>query len=222
MTQIQVKLPIKFKIKDEDAFKDALVEYLKNHRKLKPVRFGYTTDYAESLEYGTGPLDYFQPTVHGGNYSYNSIYNEIYEWAGKKDGKGTGLPIEDPAERKAFAKKVTDNFFMYGMKPHPYWRPAIQFLQDNQQRLFDEGKSLMEICDEALRVANKCIMDQNLPFSGKLQQSAFIDVLSQEEAGKSKDLREYSDEERNRLFRESGWVDGRLKDTDSNWKKVKD
>lgn len=222
MTQIQIKIPINFKVKDTDKLKKDLIEYLQNHRKLKPVRFGYTTEYAESLEYGTGPLDYFQPTVHGGSYSYKTIYNEIYEWAGKKDGKGTGLPIKDPAERKVFAKNVTDKFFMFGMKPHPYWRPAIQFLQDNMQRLFDEGKSLTEICDEALRVANKCIMDQNMPFSGKLQQSAFIDTLNQEEAVKSKDLREYNDEERNRLFRESGWVDSRLKDTDGNWKRVKD
>ena len=204
MTQITVKLPVKFEIKNPEEFKKELMEYFQNHKKLKPVRFGYTTEYAESLEYGTGPLNQFQPSVKGGSYTYRTIYNEIYEWAGKKDGKGSGLPIKDPEERKKFAKKVTDNFFMYGMRPHPYWRPAINFLIENQQRLFDEGYSLEDIASEALRVANKCIMDQNLPFSGKLQQSAIVEKIDQEEIN-GRFYKEYKDDERNRLYKKVGW-----------------
>lgn len=141
--ELEVELPVKFKIKNESDFKKDLAEYFEQHRKLKPVRFGYTVEYAESLEYGTGPLDNYQPTVHHGNYTFQSIYKEIYEWAGKKGGDG--LPIKDPVERAKFARKVTRKFFTYGMKPHPYWRPALQFLEDNEQRLFDEGMSLKEI-----------------------------------------------------------------------------
>ena len=189
---------IRFELADKDQFKKDLIEYLKNHQKLKPVRFGFTTDYAESLEYGTGPLNNFQPTVNGGNYTYKTVWNDIYEWAGKKDGKGSGLPIRDKAERKAFTDKVVDRMFRSGMRPHPYWRPAIQWMEDNQQRLFDMGYSLFDICAEALRVADKCIQDQNLPYTGKLQQSALIQELDWREVGDGTDDRPYHDDERNR------------------------
>ena len=75
-----LQLPMKLVIKDKEEFKKDILEYLKHHRRLKPVRFGYTVEYAESLEYGTGPLDQYQPTVHGGDYSYATIYKEIYDW----------------------------------------------------------------------------------------------------------------------------------------------
>ena len=197
-------LPIKFRLSDENEFREDLKRYLLNHSKLKTVRFGYTTDYAESLEYGTGPLKDFQPTVHGGNYTYETIYNAIYEWAGKKDGHGGQLPITDKTERARFATAVTDKFFAEGMRPHPFWRPAIQWLEDNEQVLFDKGYSLLEIADEALRIANKCIMDQNLPFTGQLQQSAFIDTV--EDDVKTKELKDYTDDERNSMFERAGWL----------------
>lgn len=202
-----VRLPVKFVIKDQYALTEEIKNYLKDHKRLKPVRFGYTTDYAESLEYGTGPLNDFQPTVNGGSYTYKTIYRNIYEWAGKKDGKGSGLPITDAEERKRFAKAVTDKFFMFGMKAHPYWRPAVNWLLANQQRMFDEGHSLFEIADEAMRISNKCIMDQNLPFSGNLQKSAFVDSIDWKEIGNNgKDLKDYNEDERNALFKQVGWM----------------
>ena len=210
MTDDGLRLQITFRLADERQFKEDATEYFKQHKKLKTVRFGYTTDYAESLEYGTGPLKNFQPTVKGGNYSYETIYKEVYDWAGKKDGKDGFLPIKKEYIRRAFAEKLTDHFFEVGMKPHPYWRPAIQWLADNEQALFDKGYSLMDIADEALRVANKCIMDQNLPFTGKLQQSAFIDTVDEREV-KVKELRDYTDDERNKLFENAGWSASDLK-----------
>lgn len=205
-----LRLPIRFVIHRNDAdFKKDMVDYFTNHKKLKAVRFGYTTEYAEVLEYGCGPLNDFQPTVHGGSYTYKTIYDAIYDWAGKKDGKGRGpykLPIEDEAERRAFTKKVVDRFFMYGMKPHTYYRPAIDFLRDNMQKLFDEGYSLFEICDEALRISNKCIMDFNLPFSGKLQRSALIEEVDKRDIAKVKDKKDWTDEEWDDVFERAGWV----------------
>ena len=219
---MNITLPIKWKIKNEAELKDSTKEYLKTHERLKPVRFGYTTSYAESLEYGTGPLSMRQPTVDGGNYSWDSIYEEIYDWAGKKDGKGSGLPIKDKQERANFAKAVTDRFFNVGMKPHPYFRPAVQWLEDNEQALFDRGYSLMQIADEALRIANQCIMIQNLPFNGKLQQSAFLDEVDWREiGGDGKDLSEYNEDERNRLFRDSGWNESHLMNEKGQYKKVR-
>ena len=40
----ELTIPIKFKLKDEEQFKKDAVEYFKEHKKLKPVRFGFTTD----------------------------------------------------------------------------------------------------------------------------------------------------------------------------------
>lgn len=217
-----VNLPIKWKIKDQGALTEEARNYFKEHKRLKPVRFGYTTSYAESLEYGTGPLSQRQDTVEGGNYSWDSIYKGIYEWAGKKDGKGSGLPIKNKQERAEFAKAVTDKFFREGMKPHPYFRPAVQWLEDNEQALFDKGYSLFEIADEALRIANRCIMIQNLPFNGKLQLSAFLDEIDWREiGGDGKDLSEYNEDERNRLFRDSGWSESHLMNENGQYKKVK-
>lgn len=201
-----VQLQLKFKLKNEEEMKEELKDFLENHKRLKPVRFGFSTGYAESLEYGTGPLSLYQPTVHGGDYSYKTIYDEIYNWAGKKDGKGSGLPIKNKEERARFAKAVTDKFFAVGMRPHPYWRPAINFLIDNQQRLFNEGKSLMDIASEALRVSEKCIQDQNLPFSGNLQLSAIVEELDVRQILKAKELSEYQDDERNNLYKKSKFV----------------
>lgn len=204
-TVIRLNLPIKFKVKDADDFKKKAVEYFKEHRKLKPVVFGFSTDYAESLEYGTGPLSLYQPTVHHGNYTRETIYKALYDWAGRKEGDG--LPIEDEEERARFAERITNRFFNVGMKQHPYWRPAVQWLEDNEQRLFDEGKSLYEIADEALRnVALKYIKDQNIIFDGQLILSSYVKSVGWSELGDAKDLKDYNDDERNRLFKEVGWM----------------
>ena len=204
---IPLPLPIKFKIKDKDQFRKESIEYFKNHRKLRPVKCGYSTHYAEVLEYGCGPLNNYQPTVNGGDYSFKTIYDELYDWCGRKDGKGEGiLPIKEDYIRRAFAKNLTKHFFEIGMKQHPYWRPAMQWLQDNMQRLFDEGYSLKQIAEETMRIADKCIQDQNLPFDGDLQKSAYCQEVNWNELG---DVREYSDwteDERNKDTQEhTGW-----------------
>lgn len=202
---VQVQLPVRWKVKVDGTTVDEAREYFKNHERLKPVRFGFDTDYAEVLEYGCGPLNDFQPTVDGGSYTYDSIYKQIYKWAGKKQGRDGYLPIKNKDERKAFAKKVTDKFFMYGMKAHPYWRPAVNFIEANKQRLFDEGYSLYEICDLALKVALKSIMDNNYYFNGTLIESARIKEVDWREVD-GKDLRNYTDDERNIRFKEVGWI----------------
>lgn len=201
-----LNLPIKLVLKDPQKFKEDAKEYFENHQRLKPVRFGYTVHYAESLEYGTGPLSNYQPTVNGGNYTYKKIWDDIYEWAGKKDSHGGILPIKDKEERKAFTDKVVQRMFNYGMRPHPYWRPAINWLIENEQVKFDEGLSLYEIADEALRISNKCIMDQNLPYSGQLQLSAFIDEIDLREHESVKDYKDYTEDERNAKFKQVGWM----------------
>lgn len=199
-------LPVRFVIRQDQAFIDETTEYFKNHHKLKPVRFGFDSGHAESLEYGTGPLSEYQPTVHNGNYNRDRIFTELYKWAGKKQGNDGYLPIKDKKERALFAKELTDRFFTYGMKAHPYWRPAVNFLLQNQQRLFDEGHSLYEIADMALKVALKTIMDRNLFFSGELIESAKVKEVDWREVKDGTDYKDYKTDERNRLFKEVGWM----------------
>ena len=202
----RLPLPIKFKIKDKDQMTKDAVDYFKEHRKLKPVFVGFTIEYAEVVEYGCGPLNDYQPTVNGGNYNYKTIFDAIYEWAGKKDGKGSVLPIRDEKERYRFAKNVTDHFFMYGMRAHPYWRPAMQWLQENMQKRFDEGLSLYQIADEALRIAKKNIKDQNLPYNGGLEESGLVKEIKWKEIGDVRLLRDWSEDERNDYTRyHTGW-----------------
>ena len=171
------------------------------------MQFGFKSGYAESLEYGTGPLNDYQPTVDNGNYTFKSVYDALYEWAGKKDGKGSGLPIKDKKERAKFAKELTQRFFMYGMRQHPYWRPAVNWLLANQQRRFDEGYSLYEIADEALRIAKKALEDNNWIYNGELLESALIKEVEWSEIGNDgKKYRDYLDFERNKKFRKVGWM----------------
>ena len=191
----QVRLPIKFVIKQQDIQEDAK-KYFEQHKRLHPVRFGFSVAYAESLEYGSGPLRDFQPTVDGGNYTYESVWNGLNEWARKK------LKMNDKEHRENFVTGVANRMWDVGLNPHPYWRPAMLWLESNMQRLFDEGHSLFEIADMAMNIADKCIMDQNLPYEGGLQLSAKVEEIDPREI---KDLRDYNDDERNFLFESSRW-----------------
>lgn len=198
MTQIQI--PIRWKLKDIQDVKREFIDYLKNSNKLKPVRFGYSVDYAESLEYGTGPLRDVQIIVDGGKYTYESVWEGLNEWARKK------LKMENKEHRENFVTGVANRMWDVGLRPHPYWRPAVNWLLENQQRMFDEGHSLREIADEALRVSDKCIMDQNLPYEGGLQKSAFVEDIDWREVKDGKDFKDYNEDERNAKFKEVGWI----------------
>lgn len=193
-----VLLNIEFEMRIEQ--KD-LEEFLKDYQyiqgkdqKLKvmaPVRFGFTTDYAASLELGTGPLRDMQPLVHHGAYTYESIWKEIDEWAYKK------LEMHDKAHRENFVTGVVNRMWEEGMYQHPYFRPALLWLTENMQAKFDEGWTLYEIADEAMRIANQIIMDKGIPFQGNLQRSATIDSLTFDAI--------YQDAEAN--TREDDWFD---------------
>ena len=110
--------------------------------------------------------------------------------------------MQDKEYRENFVTGVVNRMWDEGMKPHPFYRPAMQWIETNMQRMFDEGHSLFEIADEGMRIANKCIMDQNLPYEGGLQLSAEIEEIDPREI---KDLRDYNDDERNALFDASRW-----------------
>lgn len=156
-------------------------------KKYQPVYFGFTTDYAEALEYGTGPLRDMQPTVHGGAYTYDSVWRDIDEWARKK------LGMHDKAYRENFVTGVVNRMWEKGLYPHVYFRPALLWLEENLQQQVDMGKSFVEIADEAMRIANTNIMSERIPDlqgislsmpprpftpdSGNLQRSAVIKTL---------------------------------------------
>lgn len=200
-SQQNLQIPIRWKLKNIQDVQQAFKDNLKNDTRLKPVRFGYTVDYAESLEYGTGPLRDMQIIVDGGKYTYKSVWEGIDEWARKK------LKMENKEHRENFVTGVVNRMWDVGLRPHPYWRPAINWLLANQQRMFDEGHSLKEIAEEAMRISEKCIMDQNLPYQGGLQKSAIVTVIDWKEIGNDgKDLKDYMADERNALFKQVGWM----------------
>ena len=201
LVNLQANITIKCKLVLD---KDDAVEYFKNHKRLTPVRFGYDTEYAQVLEYGCGPLSKFQPAYQNGDYSIESITKALDQWARLK------LRISNKSEREAFVERLVKRMWEKGLYPHPFYRPALLWLEENMQQQFDEGKSLFYIADEALRIANKNIMDQNLPYTGQLQQSAFIDTIPWGETGDPKDRMDWVDPtEKTRLEREAGWSSNR-------------
>lgn len=115
------------------------------------------------------------------------------------------MPIKDEEELKHFSREVTKKFFTIGMKPHPYWRPAINWYENNRQRLFDEGMSFKQIANETMRIAYMQIMNQNLVFKGNLTKSAKVEEIDPRIVKDGKEYRDYNDDEWNALYQKSAW-----------------
>lgn len=192
--------------------KDEIARFIKEYRRpndtqddpsiFQPVEFGYTVDYAESLEYGTGPLRIIQPTVHSGNYTYEYIWDGLNEWAKRK------LHMMDDAYRENFVTGVANRMWDVGMYPHPYFRPALQWLEDNLQKLVDEGHSFYEIADETIAFADHIIMISGLPDLGNLQDSAKVNSLNFDETYVKSQERINDDDKRDRFdtgLKKVGW-----------------
>lgn len=186
--------------------RDEVERFLKEHKRLQPVRFGYDVEYAEVLEYGCGPLKHFQPTYWNGDYTFEAVYEEIDRWARIK------LGLTRKGERKAFVDRLMDRMWNRGLYPHPFYRPALAWLEENMQEQFDEGKSLYEICDEALKIADQRILEQGLPYTGQLQEGSIITTIPYAEAGDPKDDRLWVDiNDRTKWERQGAWSSKRGK-----------
>lgn len=192
-----ITVNVKFRLK----FDTSEVErYFTEHKRLQPVRFGFDCNHAEVLEYGCGPLKHFQPVYMNGQYSFERIYEEIDRWARIK------LKMTRKSERKAFVDRLMERMWNRGLYPHPYYRPALIWLEENLQTKFDEGMSLYEIADNAFRIAKKSIMDQGLPYEGHLLEGAFISSIPRGEMGDPKDNTEWvNPDDKARLDGEAGW-----------------
>lgn len=141
-------------------------EELINNSQFRPVVFGYTAEHAEYQEYGTGP--------HRGRSSYyigREGIKALDEWARIKVG------ISDPAERKSFVHAVARKIGKEGMKPRPFFRPAIEITLKELQSRINKGESLHDIGDAIIELSNRVINAYGMPYKGDLLDSSFVDYL---------------------------------------------
>lgn len=182
----RIEIPLRFKVVIDD--KD-VVEFLENHKRLAPIRFGYTTEHAEYQEYGTGPH-----RNRGKHRMGERAKREITEWARLKVGK-EGKELSD------FVRAVMWRIYNTGIRPRPFLRPAMADVQNRMQELWDRGYSLYDMGDEIQRISDRYIMDYNMPYKGILQSSWFnhrIDqmgksVSAEEDAPSHRDMTSFMD-----------------------------
>lgn len=191
MDVLKLRLPVTFDVKMDNA---ECERYFKEQERLRPAAMFCSTAYAESLEYGTGPLKDFQPTYNGGAYTYSGIVHELEYWARIK------LHMDNKEECRAFAERVATRMWNYGLYPHIYWRPAVEWATEHLQDEFDKGHSIYEILDDAMRIAVRAVQDNNYIFTGKLLQSLHVEHLDDNDA-----------EDKNEEMAKAVW-DARVKD----------
>lgn len=156
---------------------------------MKPCQFSIGVDYAEWLEFGSGPA---QVDSNG------ELERQIKLWCRRKLGlKGKEL--------ETTAKSIAGRIAKHGIVARPYWRPAIYWGFDHVQSLFDQGYSLLQIAEAMQEKCNENIMHNEnappgreyMPYNGTLQQSMVCRLLTDEEAkgalGKAESIREASD-----------------------------
>lgn len=198
-----LKIPIKFRIEVEKEDKHTLDRYLQNVDALKPIKIMVSTEYAEALEYGTGPLINMQKAVHGGAYTWDSIFQELKDWASKKETRDGKLPIRSIGGQIVFARNLTDKFFREGMKPHPYFRPALDWMNANLQTLYNEGNTLYDIGVLTIQYMNRILIEGEHVFNGTLQKSMHVHIMDYDETAEA--LSDMNDEQWEELYGASGW-----------------
>lgn len=201
-----LKIPIKFRIEvdkeEADGF-DTAEHYERKVEMLKPVKIMVSTEYAEALEYGTAPLENMQKTVHGGAYTWDMIFQELKDWASKKETRDGKFPIRSVGGQIAFARNLTDKFFREGMMPHPYFRPALNWMTANMQALSDEGNSMYDIGVLTLQYMNRILIEGDHIFNGTLQKSMSVHIMSYDETTQA--LSDMNDEQWEELYGVTGW-----------------
>lgn len=202
---VRLAIPIKFKISierdDADGYANA-TDYMNKPELLKPVKIMVSTAYAESLEYGTAPLS-IMTTLNGMSYSWKSVFDELVLWASRKETRDGKFPITSKGGQIAFARNLTNKFFEEGMKPHPYFRPSMDWMMANMQRLFDEGNSMLDIARMTLEYMNRLLIEGDHIFNGDLQKSMSAHVMDYDETVQT--LSSMNDTQWEELYGVTGW-----------------
>lgn len=199
-------IPIKFRIEIDKAEADGYDtpdHYMQKAEMLKPVKIMVSTEYAESLEYGTAPLENMVKSVHGGAYTRDMIFQELKDWASKKETRDGKFPIRSVAGQIAFARNLTDKFFREGMIPHPYFRPAMDWMVANMQSLSDEGNTMLDIAILTLQYMNRILIEGDHIFNGTLQKSMSAHIMSYDETIEA--MADMNDTQWEELYGITGW-----------------
>lgn len=126
MTQISIPIRLEVDIKPED-----LRKYLLSLERLQPWALDIGEEYAEYLEYGTGPAQ---------NSSDGMLEMAIRTWVKRKAG-----PDLTPKEQEKMIQRVLWSIRLHGLKERPFFRPAYYYMAEHIQEWFDKGYSFEEM-----------------------------------------------------------------------------
>lgn len=154
-----------------------LVDWMRSVPRLRPAVAAVGAKYAEFIEMGTGPAR--QVTPRARYFIGGEGRKALDKWARLK---GPGAPITNRKLRAEFVDRLIWHIYHYGMKPHPFWRPAVWYVFEHRQEFFDEGYTLDDMANEIVQRADKRVMELNLPYNGLLQQSMSHREASWDEA----------------------------------------
>lgn len=158
---VSIPLKLRIEVKQQD-----LLDWIYAQRRFQPVTFGYRAEHSEYVEYGTGPARGREKFWVG-----DAGRKALDDWARIKVG------MYNDKERRKFVNALAWKIHQYGMKPQPYWRPAINQVWINLQSYYDAGYSLEDIGNEVHRLSDNFIITNHIPFQGNIQRSWYIDTI---------------------------------------------
>ncbi len=184
-------IPIKFKpVIDFTDGVHELKEELEQLPQFRPVVFGFSAEHAEYQEFGTGP--------HRGRSSYymgKEGIEAIDYWVRIK------LGITDPKERKKIVWGIVKKIEKEGIKPRPFFRPAIDSILNEAEVRINRGESFMDMADSINDMCNRLISAYGMDFRGDMRGSWFSWFLD-EAPTISDDIRSTPDMEK---ISKEGW-----------------
>ena len=145
---------------------EEVAEALKKQERFRPTVFGFTAKHSEYQEYGTGP--------QRGRSSYwisKEGVEAIDEWLRIK------LGVQDEKERRSRAYAIARKIGKYGMKPRPFFRPAIHVVMEELEVRINNGESFMDISEAIIEQAHRNIDAWGMDYKGDLRTSSFSEYI---------------------------------------------
>lgn len=188
MTQFNSSVNVNIKV---DIDPDELEGYLLDMNRLQPAQVVNTSDHAEYVEYGTGPIRH-------GMQGSTVLQDNLDEWAKEK------LHITDDRARKRFVYMLSKKIVNQGLSPMPYFRPAVIQVIDHIQDWFDRGYSIYDIGLEIVNEAQLNLIADNRNYHWDIFTKFFVQTIARTNTQQAPDL---TPEEMMELARRI-WEDG--------------
>ena len=177
MTDIEI--PVTFTIEiNEDDFRN----FIENHPRFAPVVFGYTAKHSVYIEYGTGPA-----AGHAKYWIGKEGRKAILAWVKRK------LNLPDK-EAGSVAQSIIYKIQAHGITPNPFWRPALHQGMANIQAYYDKGYDLWDVGNEIGRIADRNMITADIPDTGAIQRSWYIDLITANDPMRKEDLGNMAEE----------------------------